>query len=49
VEDVSKGKTWKDSAMDRVPETTSRVAFRNINQTESDTRRMRRSKTSRKK
>jgi len=49
VEDVSKGKTWKDSAMGRVPETISKVAFGNMNQTGSGIRRKRRSKSSRKK
>jgi len=39
VEDVTKGKSWKDSAMDRVPETLSRVAFGNLNQTGSGIRR----------
>jgi len=44
VEDVSSGKTWKDSAMDRVPETISKVAFGNMNQTGSGIRRKRKSK-----
>jgi len=49
VQNVSKGKTWKDSAMDRVPETISRVAFGYMNQTGSGIRRKRRSKTCRQK
>jgi len=49
VEDVSKGKTWKDSAMDKVPETIRKVAFGNMNQTGSGIRRKRRSKSNRKK
>ena len=44
VEDVSKGKTWKDAAFDRVPETISRVAFGNKNQSGSGLRRKRRQK-----
>lgn len=48
VEDVSRGKTWKDSAMDRVPETISKVAFGNMNQTGSGIRRKRKSKPKRK-
>jgi hypothetical protein len=49
VEDVTRGKTWKDSAMKRVPETISKVAFGNMNQTGSGIRRRRRSKPRRKK
>lgn len=49
VEDVSRGKTWKDSAMERVPETISRVAFGNMKQTGSGIRRRRRSNPRRKK
>ena len=48
VEDVSSGKSWKDSAMDRVPETISKVAFGNMNQTGSGIRRKRKSKPRRK-
>jgi hypothetical protein len=44
VEDVSKGKSWKDSAMDRVPETISKVAFGNMKQTGSGIRRRKKSK-----
>jgi hypothetical protein len=46
VEDVSKGQTWKNAAMDRVPETISKVAFGNSNQSGSG---IRRGKTRRKK
>jgi hypothetical protein len=49
VEDVSRGKTWKDSAMERVPEMISKVAFGNMNQTGNGIRRRRRSKLRRKK
>jgi len=49
VEDVMKGKSWKDSAMDRVPETISRVAFGNMNQTGSGIRRKRKCKSKPKK
>jgi len=49
VEDVTKGKSWKDSAMDRVPETISRVAFGNMNQTGSGIRRKRKCKSKPKK
>jgi hypothetical protein len=48
VEDVSRGKTWKDATMDRVPETISRVAFGNANQSGSGARRRRRGKKTRK-
>jgi hypothetical protein len=41
VEDVSKGKSWKDAAFERVPETISRVAFGNKNQSGSGVRRRR--------
>jgi len=41
VEDVSRGKSWKSAAMDRVPETISRVAFGNHNQSGSGIRRRR--------
>jgi len=41
VEDVSKGKTWKDAALDRVPETISKVAFGDTNQSGSGFRRKR--------
>jgi len=45
VEYVSKGKSWKNSTMDRVPETISKVAFGNMNQTRSGIRRKRKSKS----
>ena len=48
VEDVSRGKTWKDATFDRVPETISRVAFGNKNQSGSGFRRKRRKKCSKK-
>lgn len=41
VEDVSKGKTWKDAAFDRVPETISKVAFGEKNQSGGGFRRRR--------
>ena len=41
VEDVSKGKSWKDSAFTRVPETISSVAFGKANQSGSGVRRRR--------
>jgi hypothetical protein len=44
VEDVSRGKSWKNAAMDRVPETISRVAFGNANQSGNGVRRRRRAK-----
>ena len=42
-EDVSRGKTWKDATFDRVPETISRVAFENKNQSGSGFRRRKKS------
>ena len=42
VEDVSRGKTWKDATIDRIPETICRVAFGNKNQSGSGFRRKRR-------
>ena len=48
VEDVSRGKAWKDAAFDRVPETISRVAFEETDQSGSGFRRNRRKKTSQK-
>jgi hypothetical protein len=39
VEDVSRGKSWKDSTMDRIPETISRIAFGQSNQSGSGIRR----------
>ena len=39
VEDVSKGKSWKDAAFERVPETISKVAFGDNNQSGSGVRR----------
>jgi hypothetical protein len=42
VEDVSRGKSWKDAAFDRVPETISKVAFGNDKQSGSGFHRKRR-------
>lgn len=44
VDDVAGGKTWKDAAFDRVPETISRFAFGRANQSGSGVRRKRRIK-----
>ena len=42
VEDVSRGKTWKNAAMDRGTESISRIAFGNNNQSGSGIRRRKR-------
>ena len=48
VDDVSKGKTWKDAAIDRGTETISKFAFGN-NQSGSGIRRKKRARKSKKK
>ena len=32
IDDISKGKSWKDAAINRLPETSSKVAFGDANQ-----------------
>lgn len=41
VDDVSKGKSWKDAALNRLPENLSKVVFGNSNQSGSGTRQKR--------
>ena len=48
VEDVSKGKSWKDAAFARVPETISSVAFGKANQSGSVRRKKKRTSKAKK-